>query len=75
MGHSHSPEYQATYDSLIATQAAVYSQLIESVKLACLRALPIDEFRMVSNGLLDLLLDNDMLTLKSALASLNKGVG
>ncbi|KAE9395826.1 alpha/beta-hydrolase [Gymnopus androsaceus JB14] len=69
-----SPEYQATYDSLIAnTSCSSTANSSESVQLACLRALPIDEFRMVSNGTTDLLLDNDMLTLKSALASFEQG--
>ncbi|KAE9395822.1 alpha/beta-hydrolase [Gymnopus androsaceus JB14] len=46
-----SAAYHATCDSLIVnTSCSSTANSSDSAQLACLRALPIDEFRMVSNG-------------------------
>ncbi|KAJ6471583.1 alpha/beta-hydrolase [Mycena vitilis] len=72
--HPTDPAFQSTYDSIIAnTNCSATANSSTSVQLACIRALPIDEFRQVSLGLIQPVFDGDIVDVPSPLAAIRAG--
>ncbi|KAJ7639985.1 alpha/beta-hydrolase [Mycena polygramma] len=72
--HPTDPAFQSTYDSIIAnTDCSATANSSTSIQLACIRALPIEQFRQVSLGVIQPVIDGDIVDVPSPLAAIRAG--
>ncbi|KAJ6554847.1 Alpha/Beta hydrolase protein [Mycena capillaripes] len=72
--HPTDPPFQSTYDSIIAnTNCSATTNSSTSIQLACIRSLPVDQFRQVSLGIMQPVFDGDLVDVPGPLAAFRAG--